>query len=127
MMAKWFELESDSSDILVTPNHRMLIRWSNLAGWKVKEAHDLLKHRAWTMKVSATWKGNNVEPMLTIPFLRNKYKQTVTKEVSLFSLMQFLGYYLSEGSAHTYQIRIFQAENSEHLNEIRLLLKKPSI
>ena len=73
--------------------------------------------------VFATWKGNNVEPMLTIPFLRNKYKQTVTKEVSLFSLMQFLGYYLSEGSAHTYQIRIFQAENSEHLNEIRLLLK----
>jgi superfamily II DNA or RNA helicase len=113
---------SDTTDIFVTPNHRMLIRWNNKAEWRVLEAQKLVGKTYWQMKVSDLWQG---EPLgtdtLVIPQFRNKYGYTRTVDLNLNDLMTLIGYYLTEGSTNKFTTRIHQSAASRHLQEIKTL------
>jgi len=135
---KMIHIKSDSTDILVTPNHRMLINTQDRdgkrerrkftcrpvltpSGYRVVEAGELLDGLSeWKMKVAATWSGEPTEVTWSIPSHARFGPRSVRADLT--KMMRLLGYYLSEGSAHDHSLRIAQDVASSHIPEIRAVL-----
>jgi nucleoside-diphosphate-sugar epimerase len=91
--------KSKSVDLLVTPNHRVYVkrRTRKDKGWELREArHTLLVSLRMNRQVK--WKGKEVE-WFNFPSVK-QYRNTVKIQSRIKNelFLQFLGYYLSEGS-----------------------------
>lgn len=121
---KMIHFKSDSTDVLVTPNHRMLIsvRHTN-PHFQVTEAQQLFNLSEWIMKVSANWSGVETISPWQIPSHSRWGSETVS--IDLKKLMLFLGYYLSEGSLspNGHIVSIAQYHNSKYLSEMEQLFE----
>lgn len=80
--------QSNSVDILVTPNHRLYFRPMDQDGWRLSEAGKT-KIRHFHMKKNAAWIGRERE-----------FIEIAGKIVPMDLWLEFLGYYISEGSTH---------------------------
>ncbi len=97
-------------DLLVTPNHRLLIKTLR-SDWQLIEA-DKLWIKTFEMKKDADWDGEEKEF-----FILGDYK------IKMDDWLEFLGYYISEGSCSGWQIQI-AAKKEDVKEKIRENLKK---
>ena len=102
----WFEGEMvrfggahSRYDLLVTPNHRMLIR--RFGGEKIFRAEELLRVARNSKRVmlygiqrTARWKGNDVE-FVELPGKR-RYEHT-PQRIMIDAFLRFFGWYIAEG------------------------------
>lgn len=101
---KMFHFSHRSTDLLVTPNHRMVIRNSpsNNVSFKVKEAKNL--SYPFVIPQTASWSGNNPEKF-TLAYEKlegshsKRIKECAPVDIDINNYLKFMGYYLSEGSS----------------------------
>jgi UDP-glucuronate decarboxylase len=88
-------------DLLVTPNHKMLVRERESTGFRLVEAYqDIRWHRAEMLK-AGHWVGEE-RAEFHLPLVANsKRPQRATIPMDLW--LEFLGYFLSEGSTYCQQ------------------------
>jgi UDP-glucuronate decarboxylase len=88
-------------DLLVTPNHKMLVRQRDAEGYRLVEAYrDIRWHRAEMLK-SGQWVGEE-KAVFHLPLVANaKTPQHATIPMDLW--LEFLGYFLSEGCTYCQQ------------------------
>ncbi|HTU18119.1 MAG TPA: GDP-mannose 4,6-dehydratase [Gemmataceae bacterium] len=89
-------------DLLVTPNHKMLVRERDAIGFRLVEAYqDIRWHKAEMLK-SASWTGEE-QSEFHLPLVANtKLPQRTVIPMDVW--LEFLGYFLSEGCTY-YQVR----------------------
>ena len=118
---------SKSIDLLVTPNHRMVVVKDKKRGlWDVDEAQNLIgKH--FRLFKGGRWYGKR-KKFFRIPevdydiFHKYLIKRNWKIETNLF--LEFLGYYISEGSSNGKRIHIAQLKKSKAWKPIRKCLDR---
>ncbi len=94
---------SDNLDLMVTPNHRMLVRSSSngeLARTRVefRTAEECLERKYTVIPVPQGWSGKpGVSATLTLQFSQRHIKKTV--EVTIEDALYLLGLFIGDGSA----------------------------
>lgn len=123
-------------DLLVTPNHNMLYipdsGRKEKEQFKFKTSNELFKNQRFKLFKGCNWKGNNIK-YFTLPAYKNdygnngniKYRRS-SKKIPIELWIQFLAWYLSEGSVSTGMINIGQAKTSLYTAEIKYIMKKMS-
>ena len=107
------------TDLLVTPNHRMLCRTSPANSWKVKEAGDLVNHN-YIIPSEVVYKGTERKEPFTFKSttIRGRtYNKDVSFDANTF--IEFLGFFLGDGHAgihaidggNSYRINVSQSYN----------------
>ena len=132
-------------DMLVTPNHRMLVSTAKTkmprskkrinrkfrsylmrqdgdkarSYWRVLEAADLANYKEWQMFVASdNWLGEEV-PKLVLPVNLHGHVTQQLLQVSGDPLLQTIGYYATEGSHSGHKsIRISQDMNSQSIGRM---------
>lgn len=119
-----YSIESQSINLLVTPNHRMWTKQSFYGKYKVKYAEDLFTHskREWFQK-SCDYVGVRRDYFIlpSIELLsNNKYgeKGKPDKYIPMEIWLKFLGLYLSEGYCK-------KSSNNKYKYTISIAQKKP--
>ena len=99
-------------DLLVTPNHKMLVRLRDEEGFRLVEAYqDIRWHRAEMLKAGRWTGGERAE--FHLPLVANA--KTPQKEVVPMDLwLEFLGYFLSEGSTYCRQRALVAPNGKEY-------------
>lgn len=128
---KMFYIKSRQIDLGITPNHNMFVninkRANEYEGFKLIRMCDLPLQKRMKMKKNVKWNGNYVE-YFNIPI--------INKIVKMNDWLEFLGYYLSEGSIDfkndiPYYIILTQNEGTETyykmINVIERIGFKPSL
>ena len=122
------------TDIKVTPNHNMYVRESlganKYTDYKFVEAKKLL-NKHFRIKKNAKWIGKN-EEFYILPEVkeirqhpaRNYIRET--KKIPMDLWLEFLGYFVSEGSIGKNRICIYQSlfYNADKVEKIRICLNK---
>jgi len=96
-------LKTSRADILVTPDHRMLITTPYIDYEKKVEAHSLLKRNRFAIPRTCKWKGKNIKNyhLLKVDYYNNQRQITSTipsRDIAMDNWCEFMGYFLSEGS-----------------------------
>ena len=122
---KMLHFKNSVTDIMVTPDHKMFVSAQsdgrNSNKWKLTEAKDIQFSR-FHFKNNLEWVGTMPEPII-IPEV--KYDPQSRREnegnIKIYPnvFMEFLGYYISEGSHNgenkgTYKIEIWQEPGEKH-------------
>lgn len=112
-------------DLLVTPNHRMLVEKRKSKVVSVYEAQNL--HGESNIPISVNWNGTNPD-YHEIPEYDYKFSRYLQKfRLSFIDWVRFLAFYLSEGYAtkgKEHRILVSQTQKSPHFQEIRNVLSK---
>jgi hypothetical protein len=117
-------------DLFTTPQHRHFIKSMN-KGWHLRRVEDLPK-RYW-LKRNGIWKGIRKEYFVLKDIKRKdkrrkeKYRIIKGKKFPMNLFLEFLGYYLSEGSCSSYgRIQIAQSsiKNKDKKEKIIQCIKK---
>jgi DNA modification methylase len=102
-----------SLDLLVTPNHNLYLRGKKSKHYKLARA-DSVQPRYFNMLNVADWEGDEKE-LFFLPRITEKVdKRTDTREsIQMDVFLEFLGWYISEGSVHyrRHRINISQSKN----------------
>ncbi len=102
-----YSFKNKRTDILVTPNHKMLVKPENKKEYQQINAEDIKSHR---IKVLNSGKFIGEEQKIFIlPAIKHKQNrkhpkythQHVDKEIPMNLWLEFLGYYLTEGGIET--------------------------
>jgi intein/homing endonuclease len=107
-------------DILVTPNHKMLYRWSNKDSWKTEEASEL---KCSTRLLGAAKFEGFIKSGGSIYAKEDKYYVRIgDSSIELSKFCKFIGYYLSEGTLNNkksnYHVAIYQNTSKECFSDI---------
>ena len=134
-IGEMYHIKSKMVDMMVTPDHKMYININKRAdeweGFKLKRMDELPPNKRMRFKKNCLWTGEERDVFILPPV--QKYgnqndvvgKSTGTLEIPMDIWLEFLGYYLSEGSTgHHVQTKIPYAtyisqtkkENLEKIN-----------
>jgi len=120
-----YSFEGKSVSLLVTPEHRLLVRRKHKKSWEFVNPTEFKYGMEFDKKLS--WKGKYVKKM-NIPFIKGGNRKKTIGSLNIKNYLEFMGWYLSEGSVYEpakgdYRISIAQSEK-RYRNEILKLLKK---
>ena len=142
---KMIHFKGQHYDLLVTPNHRMVVRKSRryvapqnrnkVREWKIKEAFELLINRNWVkyeIPRVVKWKGVHKEYFEIDKKLNEKLHCNVRykhDKLPIKPFLRFLGWFISEGQAryneHNHEVFIAIWNNKgEYLKEIAETIKE---
>jgi UDP-glucuronate decarboxylase len=85
-------------DLLVTPNHKMLVRENHASKFELLEAYQSINWRKAEMQKSGQWIGKE-EEWFHLPLVANA-KSPQVPVIPMDLWLEFLGYLLSEGSTY---------------------------
>ena len=125
-------MKSRNLDLMVTPNHRVLVAGKTISGWgkeKIIEAKDTVGiSKRWAIPRTSEWIG--IYPNSVVE-KNGEYYWLVNGKipVQLNVWVAFMGIFLAEGHTYgpkssTYQVGISQMSYSEHWTVIHELLNK---
>lgn len=127
-------LKSSKIDLLITPNHKVYHK-TQTKDFHLREVKDIYEKNIW-IKRDADWQGLDKNVFTIPPVLKkvNKYREELIDglNVDMNIFVEFLGYYLSEGSTnkqpckkggYQYQVCISQTKEN-NLSVIENCLKK---
>lgn len=115
---KMYRIKNSCLDLLVTPNHRMLVQKRNSNKFEFKEAKDIFG-KCVSYKKDGTWVGSEVKTFTLPPFQYRHRWGMLTRPGTTFGMDTFLmliGMFLSEGNVrwnedrHNYGIEIAQVK-----------------
>ncbi len=122
---KMLHFKNSVTDIMVTPDHKMFVssqsEGKNSNNWKLTEAQDI-KFSRFHFKNNLKWDGINKES-IDIPEVKYDPQSRIDNEGNIKIpsdvFMEFLGYYISEGShsghtKKTYKIEVWQNAGEKH-------------
>ena len=135
------EFKNKSLDLLVTPNHRMLVKrpdfyikkHPNCEGreWHIREAQFFVENPStfFEVPVTSSWKGTEPPKYFIIPALTGRQRKF---EMPMLEFCRFLGLYLAEGWVQDRSLEgtgrreviiwISQSPRSPHLDDISNIL-----
>lgn len=113
-------------DLLVTPNHRMLVKNRKTEKIEVLEAGNLIGEKE--IFLTGIWKGESLE-CFTIDEHDYKFNRKLEKhEIKFEDWIRFMGLYLSEGyvvsTEREKRVYICQTKKSKHFNDFEKILSK---
>ena len=126
-------------DVMVTPNHRMLVKELNYDKVKSKEAKKVKKnipgiytYSDWKVVEASKVKKSSIFRCVINNFIGEDVKETiVVNDVSIpiDIYLEFVGYYLSEGTIWQYKkegkdVSISQMKHSRHYQQMKIALEK---
>jgi len=122
---KLHSYEGRSISLLVTPEHRLLVRRKNKKKWEFVNPPNFKYGMEFTKQVS--WNGKKVD-FFQVPKIKGGNRKKEIGKLKIENYLEFMGWYLSEGSVYIpekgdYRISIAQSEK-KYRNEIISLLKK---
>ncbi len=124
---KMIHFKHRAIDLLVTPNHKMLVQQrKNLKRIKVKRA-DAIKSECFIFQ-TAKWNGKNWK-YYPISELDYKFNRKLEKlQIPFLDWVRFLGLYISEGHysnrKNEHRVFISQTQSSKHLFEMEKIVAK---
>jgi hypothetical protein len=86
------------TDLLVTPNHNMYCSISNKE-YKLIRADEISKYYQYKFKKDAIWNGKYIE-YFDLPLIKKTTSNIIKNKILMNDWLEFLGYYLSEGSCY---------------------------
>lgn len=129
--------KTQQADVMVSANHKMYYAWGRKENqnWKLEESEKIHHNRIFFLK-SIKWNGNNDVIEIVIPVIKYddnaNQEQQIEKHILMDVWLEFLGYYLSEGSVlakmdedHNYMIRISQKPGEKADKILACLNKMP--
>ena len=125
-----YHFKNRRNDILVTPNHTMLVKPEKQKGYKKINAEDITSHRLAVIN-SGEYIGKETK-FFTLPAIKHKQNrkhpkythQHKDKKIPMNLWLEFLGYYVTEGGIETIPtIGIVQNKGAEE-KKIKKCLKK---
>ena len=113
-------------DLLVTPNHRMLVKNRKSEKIEILEAENLRGEKE--IFLSGIWKGKSPE-YFTIDEYDYKFNRKLEKqEIKFVDWIRFMGLYLSEGyvtsTKKEHRVYICQTKKSKYFNDFEKILSK---
>jgi len=112
-------LQHRACDICITPNHNMYYG-SSWGKWQIKEAKELKS--VFYLKRNFKWRGSTRKSFL-LPFMRFYRQRYNRRYVDIGDWVEWLGWYLSEGSRNEYKVVISQ-KDKDRLEEIKKLSER---
>lgn len=111
-----YHIQTKTIDLLVTPNHNMYVRKRrSKEGFQLTPAHQVVG-KEMEYKVNAEWEGEERETFCIPGVLvswhdRNRIKKYSDRDVPMDAWLEFLGYWLTEGSnnPHGYAVDLTSA------------------
>ncbi|KKR01629.1 MAG: Replicative DNA helicase Mcm [Candidatus Woesebacteria bacterium GW2011_GWB1_39_12] len=107
---------SHKVNLLVTPQHKIYAsQYRSGNTWlpfSLVAARELVNKR-FKIKRSANWHGKEKKYFI-LPQYSNRYETRPAIKIEMGLFLEFLGYWLSEGSADNYRIMITQKEGKKH-------------
>lgn len=101
-VGKMYNYQSSKIDLCVTPNHNMYYR-TKKSSFRL-EAAENISHKCLFFKRTAEWKGKDIEYFYLPAITKHINKSASIEEpglaIKMEDWMEFLGYYISEGSCH---------------------------
>ncbi len=131
---KMYNFKNKRADILVTPNHTMLVKPENQKKYEKINAEDITSHRIKILN-SGNFIGTK-QKYFILPAIKHKQKrkhpkythQHKNKEIPMNLWLEFLGYYLTEGGVETIPtIGLVQKRGQDCEKIKKCLLKLTSI
>lgn len=115
-----FKIKNKRIDLVITPNHNLWVKKKHGSSFSFIKVDDVAKIRTYhyQKKGGVDWKGKRRESF-----------RLGRKKILMDIWLEFLGYYLSEGSVYYdgyghYRVSIAQSKNSRHFISIERCLKK---
>jgi DNA modification methylase len=114
-----YHIQTRTIDLVVTPNHNMYVRKRrSKAGFQLIPACQIVG-KEMEYKVDAEWEGKE-RPNFCLPGVlvqwqdRNRTKEYPAREISMDAWLEFLGYWLTEGSVspQRYSVDLTTADSS---------------
>lgn len=120
---KMIQFRGDNIDLLVTPNHRMLIRTKGgkrlPKGARFMKAEDCIKRRYTVTPVPAKWSGKT-EPQREIPITFSQRHVRKTVSFTIQDLFYIIGLFIGDGSAVKGQTRVPVASGLSRIELVSL-------
>jgi len=134
-----YRVKSKQVDLLITPNHKVYFskfgrNYKNK--FKLDEVQNISHLNNLEFKKNAIWKGKEGKYFI-LPGVKHRYniingkREDLPLKISMDTWLEFLGYYLSEGSCNKkknniYRIKIDQSKlkNRKKYNKIRKCIKE---
>ena len=122
---KMYSFEGRSVSLLITPEHRLLVRRKHKKKWEFVNPPDFKYGMEFDKKV--LWAGKNAD-FFEIPCIKGGNRKKDFGKIKIYDYAEFMGWYISEGSVYEpdkgdYRISIAQKRGKKR-DEILLLLKK---
>ena len=123
-----YSFEGRSVSLLVTPEHRLLIRRKGKKVWEFVNPPEFRDGMEFDKKLS--WKGKKTKSFI-IPSVKGGNRKKIIGNFKIQDYVEFMGWYISEGSVYEpakgdYRISIAQSEK-RYRGEICRLLKKMNL
>src|SRR5271157_751774 len=106
-----YHIKTRTIDLLVTPNHNMYVRKRrSKSGFQLTPAHQVVG-KEMEYKVNAEWEGQERKtfciPGVSVSWRdRNRIKEYPDRDVPMDAWLEFLGYWLTEGSNNPHRYRV---------------------
>ena len=113
---KMIHFKKRTTDILVTPDHRMIIKPQWKDDYYKLEAKEMLGKSNFKIPATVKWEGTEIKyfELPETSYINAKKINFPKRDVSMKSWVKFMAYFLSEGSLymkdHTYRITLAQKE-----------------
>ena len=113
-------------DLLVTPNHRMLVKHRKSEKIEVLEAGDIIGEKE--IFLTGIWEGKSLEYFAIDEYDYKFNRMRKKQEIKFNDWIQFMGLYLSEGyvtdKGNEHRVYICQTKNSKYFKEFEDILSK---
>jgi hypothetical protein len=113
-------------DLLVTPNHRMLVKNRKSGKIEVVEAGNLIGEKE--IFLTGIWEGKSLECFTIDEFDYKFNRKREEQEIKFNDWIQFMGLYLSEGyitdTKNEHRVYICQSKNSKYFRDFEKILSK---
>ncbi|TFG12752.1 MAG: hypothetical protein EU535_05850 [Promethearchaeota archaeon] len=111
-------------DLLVTPNHRMLVKNRKSGKTEVIEARNLIGEKE--IFLTGIWEGKSLEYFTIDEFDYKFDRKREKQEIKFNDWIQFMGLYLSEGyitdTKNEHRVYICQSKNSKYFRDFEKIL-----
>tara|TARA_Y100000034_G_scaffold124917_1_gene173728 strand:+ start:803 stop:3838 length:3036 start_codon:yes stop_codon:yes gene_type:complete len=130
---KMYNYKNKRNDILVTPNHKMLIKKERKKSYEAIKAEDI-KYQRFKILNSGNFKINKERKYFILPPIQHKQNrkhpkyihQKNIKKIPLNLWLEFLGYYLTEGGVETKPTIGITQKDKSNIKKIKQCLSKLS-
>ncbi|MBT4135598.1 hypothetical protein HOD75_03040 [archaeon] len=129
---KMFSFKNKRNDILVTPNHKMLLKKEGNKEYEAIKAEDI-KYKRIKVLNSGEFKNKETNHFILPPIKHKQNRkhpkythQHTPKKIPVNLWLEFLGYYLTEGGVETNPTIGITQKDKKNINKIKKCLKKLS-